>query len=245
VACRNGSSLTFRATGGTTTYIQVTGGQFPGGGFVPFELTFDLTPDPVASFFFYPGSPSIFDTVQFSDTSFDPVKVGLQSETWDFGDGSAAATGCCPTHGYVVDGTYHATLTVVTVDGRTAVAARDIEVRTHDVAIQKVSVPDSIKIGKTKPVAVGIGNSRYAETVQVQLMKSVAGGGWQQVGVLTQYVPVQRGSHVVEFGFNYTASPDDALVGKITFQVVATIQGAPDAIPADNTFISLPVKVTT
>jgi hypothetical protein len=26
---------------------------------------------------------------------------------------------------------------------------------------------------------------------------------------------------------------------------VATIQGAPDAIPADNTFISLPVKVTT
>ena len=35
------------------------------------------------------------------------------------------------------------------------------------------------------------------------------------------------------------------MLGKVNFQAVATIQGARDAIPTDDTVISLPTKVTT
>src|SRR5262249_61383913 len=116
--------------------------------------------------------------------------------------------------------------------GRTDDVTQDVVVKTHDVVIAGVVVPDRIPVGKTKAVTVSIGNARYAETVQVQLMKSVPGGGWQQVGVLTQYVPVQKGHRTIDFSFNYTATPDDGAVGKVTFQAIASIQGAQDAIPA-------------
>src|SRR5262249_47327408 len=149
--------------------------------------------------------------------------LGIQSETWGFGDGKTA-TACCTSHRYAADGTYHVTLTVVTRDGRTDDATQDVVVKTHDVAIVGVVVPDRIPVAKARPVAVSIPHARYAETVQVQLMKSVPGGGWQQVGVLTQYVPVQRGHRTIDFSFNYTSTPDDAAVGKVTFQAVASIQ---------------------
>jgi hypothetical protein len=92
-------------------------------------------------------------------------------------------------------------------------------------------------------VTVGISSARYPETVQVQLMKSVAGGGWQPVGDLTQYVPLKKGKRTVDFSFNDTATPDDAALGKITFMASAVTLDGPDAIPADNSYISLPVKV--
>jgi PKD repeat protein len=241
VGCRAyGSSLTFHATAGTTYYLQVED-MFGNRGPINFHL--DVAPAPVAAFSYYPGDASIFDTVQFYDQSNDPGGNGFTSEVWNFGDGGTAS-GCCPTHRYAVDGAYTVRLTVTTTDGRTASAIHDVLVKTHDVAISKVLAPQTASVGQTRTITVGLENSRYPETVQVQLSKSVAGGGWQQVGVLTQYVPVRGGNRTTNFDFNYTFTPDDAQLGKVNFQAVATIQSARDAVPSDNTFVSLPTKVT-
>ena len=241
IGCRGfGQLLTFHADAGTTYYLQV-GGLFGAGGTVSFNL--DVAPAPTVGFFYNPGDPSVFDSIQFFDTSYDPAGVGIASESWDFGDG-ATATGCCPTHRYSADGTYHLTLTVTTPDGRTASSSRDVVVKTHDVTIAKVVVPQSASVGQTRTITVGLTNSRYPETVQVQLLKSVAGGGWQQVGVLTQYVPVRGGNRTTNFSFNYTFTPADADLGRVNFQAIATIQSGRDALSSDNTFISLPTRVT-
>jgi PKD domain len=241
IGCRAfGQMLTFHADVGTTYYLQV-GGLFSQRGTVTFNL--DVAPNPAVGFFYFPSDPSTFDAIQFYDTSYDPAGVGISSEAWSFGDG-ATASGCCPTHRYSADGTYTARLTVSTPDGRTASISHDVLVKTHDVTVSKVLVPQTARVGQTRSITVGLTNSRYPETVQVQLLKSVAGGGWQQVGVLTQYVPVRGGNRTTDFGFNYTFAPEDAQLGRVNFQAVATIQGARDALQNDNTFISLPTRVT-
>jgi PKD repeat protein len=241
VGCTSSSPLTFRAQAGTTYFFQV--GAWCCSGFGPVTFRLAVAPNPVAQFSFYPGDPNSFDTIQFYDNSYDPAGAGISSEAWDFGDG-ATASGCCPTHRYAGDGTYTVQLIVTTSDGRTANAKHDVQVKTHDVTIAKVLVPQTARVGQTRPITVGLTNSRYPETVQVQLLKSVAGGGWQQVGVLAQYVPVRGANRTIDFNFNYTFAPEDAVLGRVTFQAIATIQGARDAIPTDNTFISLPTKVT-
>src|SRR5260221_8023233 len=88
------------------------------------------------------GYPSIFDSLQFYDQSYDPGQVGIQSQAWNFGDG-ATATGRCPTHRYASDGDYTVQLTVTTLDDRAASTTRSVHVETHDVAITKFSAPQS------------------------------------------------------------------------------------------------------
>jgi hypothetical protein len=239
LGCRTfGSMLTFHADAGQTYYIQL-GGLFGARGTIIFDLR--VAPDPVANFGLNPGDPSMFDTVGFSDFSYDPAGVGIQSQSWDFGDG-AAATGCCPTHRYAADGTYRVRLTITTGDGRTASFARDIEVRTHDVAITKMQVPQSANVGQTRQITVGLSNKRYGETVQVQLYKS-GPGGFEHVGTLNQSVPVRGGGRTTDVRFSYTFTSADAALGKVTFKAVASIVNARDAAPADNEAISLPTKV--
>ena len=242
IGCRTfGQPVTFHANAGTTYYMQVSG-WFGGRGQLTFTL--DPAPAPVPNFVYNPSDPSSFDTVQFFDQSNDPGGNGFSSEVWDFGDGATLTNpGCCPAHRYTADGTYTARLTVTTTDGRTASISHDVVVKTHDVAIAKVVVPQVATVGQTRTISVGLSNTRYPETAQVQLLKSVAGGGWQQVGVLTQYVPIRGGNRTTNFDFSYTFAPKDAQLGKINFQAVATLQGAHDAVPSDNTFVSLPTKV--
>jgi PKD repeat protein len=239
VACHYGNPLLFHADSGTTYYIQVANAA---GQANPAVFSLAVAPSPVAQFSFYPSDPSSFETIQFYDNSYDPAGAGISSEAWQFGD-EATASGCCPTHRYTADGDFSVKLTVTTVDGRTGTQTQVIHVKTHDVTISRVLVPQTAKVGQTRMITVGLTNSRYPETVQVQLLKSVAGGGWQQVGVLTQYVPVRGGNRTTDFNFNYTFAPEDAVLGKVSFQAVATIQGARDAIPTDNTFISTPTRV--
>jgi len=45
------------------------------------------------------------------------------------------------THRYAKDGDYNAKVTATTSDGRTATYAVPIQVRTHDITIDKLSVP--------------------------------------------------------------------------------------------------------
>ena len=75
------------------------------------------------------------------------------------------------------------------------------------------------------------------------LNRSVA-GGWQSVGTMTQYVPARGGGRRTDFVFAYTFAPDDAALGKVNFQAVASLVSARDAFPTDNSFVSLPTKVT-
>jgi hypothetical protein len=132
---------------------------------------------------------------------------------------------------------------VTTIDGRTATASQVVHVRTHDVTIAKFTVPNTGRVGQTHSITVGIGDSRYPEPVQVQLFSS-APGGFTLVGTLTQSVPPRKSNSTVPYAFSYTFTTNDATAGAVTFQAVATIVGARDALPADNTAISLPTKVS-
>jgi hypothetical protein len=213
--------------------------MFGGRGTLQFSL--DVTPAPVANMSFNPGDPSVYDTVQFFSNSFDPGEVGIESLAWTFGDGDTGE-GCCPTHRYPADGEYTVGLTVTTFDGRTARTERIVEVRTHDVTIAKLTVPQSASVGQTRQLSVGVSNKRYGESVQVQLFKS-GPGGFQLVGTLTQSVPVRGGGRTTEFKYSYTFTSDDAALGKVTFEAVASIVGARDALPTDNEVTALPTKV--
>jgi Tol biopolymer transport system component/PKD repeat protein len=242
VGCRAfGGKLTFRAEAGTTYYFQVDG-MFGGSG--PLEFLLEVTPAPTASFYFFPGDPTIFDVVQFNENSFDPGEVGIESRQWAFGDGTTTTTAdCCVTHRYGTDGSYTVQLTVTTVDSRTGSITQTVVVRTHDVAITKFSVPKSASAGQTRQIVVGLNSRRYPETVEVQLFKSVP-GGYQQVGSLTQSVPVRAANRTTDFSFSYTFTGADAQVGKVTFRAVANILGVRDALPADDEAIAPPTKVS-
>jgi hypothetical protein len=235
IACQPfNSPLTFHANAGTTYYLQA-GGLFGNRGTFTFRL--DVAPQPVVNIYYSPSDPSIFDTMQFADGSYDPAGVGIASESWSFGD-SATATGCCPTHRYAADGDYAVKLTVTTGDGRTASKTQTIHVQTHDVSIAKLTVPQSASVGQTRSISVGIADTRYPETVQVQLFKNDV-----VVGTLTQSVPVRSSGRTTTFGFTYTFTSDDASLGKVTFKAVTSIVGARDALPSDNTAVALPTSV--
>jgi PKD repeat protein len=238
--CRNfGQLVTFRAEAGTTYYFQLAGLY----GNMSLQLQLVKTPPPNPAIGYYPSDPSSFDTIQFLDQSNDPGQVGFSSTSWEFGDGGSSANpGCCPTHRYLADGEYTVKLTVATTDGRSASTTRVVQVRTHDVAVAKMSVPQSASTGQTRSIVVGLSNKRYAEMVRIDLYRSGA-GGFVQFASSTQSVPVRGGNKTSDFAFNYTFTSDDALLGKVTFKAVATIVTARDALPTDNEAISLPTKV--
>ena len=108
----------------------------------------ETPPPPEATFNPYPGDPSIYDTVYFENWSYDPgcYWCGM-SAVWDLGDGTSS-TEWSPTHQYAADGDYTVALTVTTADGRTGSTTRPLQVRTHDVAITKFTVPQSAKAGR-------------------------------------------------------------------------------------------------
>jgi hypothetical protein len=243
VGCSVYWPLTFRATAGQTYYFQVASlDPYHVGGSVRFDL--DVTPPPQAAFSFTPSDPSIYDTVRFDDLSYDPGRVGIASAAWDFGDG-ATATGPSVYHRFAAEGDYTVELTVTTTDGRTGSTSQVVQVRTHDVAITKISAPASANAGQTRQISVEIRNDRYPETVRVDFYKSdlASGDGFRQIGSLTQSVPVRPANRTTSFAFNYTFTDEDATVGKVAFKAVATLQGAHDALPADNQAISSPTKV--
>jgi hypothetical protein len=230
----SGTGLTtIHVDAGTAYYFQVAGAGQRG----PLTFSIDVAPAPDAAFFVQPSDPSIFDRLQFFDESSDPGRVGIQSLAWNFGDGTTG-TGPLPTHQYAADGDYSAVLTVTTTDGRTGSETQIMHVSTHDVAITAFTVPASARPGKTGTITVRVGNKRYPETVQVQLLKGNTQGGFDVVGTMTLPVPVQSGKHTIQFAFSYTFTQSDATLGKATFEAIATIEGRRDAIQEDNMSIA-------
>lgn len=228
----------FTALPNTTYYLQVSSLNATA---TPLSFALTVTPPPEAAFYFNPANPSLFDTIQFFDNTSDPGGVGIQTCQWQFGD-KKSATGCAVTHTYAKDGNYQVQLTVTTVDGRTATTVQTVAVATHDVAITKFTRPSSARAGHTYKVMVGVSNTRYPERVQVDLFKSTP-QGYEAVGLLTFSVPARSKSKTTNFYFSYTFTNADAAVGKVTFKAVATLINSLDALPADNEFISFPVKV--
>jgi PKD repeat protein len=238
-----GQPLNIKVDAGTTYYFQVGSTSiYPTG--VPVTFSVEVAPPPVASFELIPSDPSVFDTVQFENSSFDPAGAGIASSVWSFGDGSGSIA-CCPIHRYATDGTYTVTLTVTTFDGRTGSLSESIVVKTHDVSISKFTVPNSASAGQTRTITVGVTNTRYPEEVQVWLYISQPADptGFVLLGAIDDVVPITSGNKAVSFTFRYTFTSADAALGSVTFKAVATISGARDANPANNTVISLPTKV--
>jgi hypothetical protein len=237
VGCSTFSPLTFRAVAGQTYHLQL--GEIFGPGLV--RLSLDVAPAVEARFDFSPPDPSTFDSVSFFDISFDPGGAQITTRQWQFGDGTSG-TGAFPTHRYAVDGDYPVSLTVTTADGRSGSVSRVLQIRTHDVSVDRFTVPNTARAGQTRQITATVKNIRYDQTVRVELYKSTV-NGFVQVGALTQFVAA-RPNRTTEFPFNYTFTSDDATLGKVTFKAVALITDGRDALPSDNEVISTPTTVS-
>jgi hypothetical protein len=107
------------------------------------------------------------------------------------------------------------------------------------VAITKISAPQSASANQSRAIVVSVNSKTYAETVRVDLYKSIP-GGFQLIGYYTQFIPARSANRTTSFTFNYTFTSSDASIGKVTFKAVATIVDARDAYPSDNEAISSP-----
>ena len=209
---------------------------------IAYPVKAEVTPWPVAGFWNEPYDPSIFDWLSF----------GLYGETpanwtchWEFGDGTTYDE-CYvgQIKRYEKDGDYTVKVEVTNELGEVSSTSRDISVRTHDVAISKCSVPQSARMGQTRQIVVNVKNTHYPEEVQVELYKIINNNELAWVGTLIQFVPVRSANRTTAFSFNYTFTPEDARVGKVTFKAMAFTLDAREAWPADNEAISLPTRVS-
>jgi PKD repeat protein len=164
----NSETVIFHADANTTYYFQVGNADFT----TPDAINVHVeVPILKANFDISPLDPSVFDIIQFSDLSSDPEGVGIQSYSWNFGDGTTS-TAQNLTHQYAQDRDYTVQLTVTTPDSRTASTSKIVHIETHDVAITKIPAPSSANVGQTKSITVYVYNKRYPETVEVKLYKS-------------------------------------------------------------------------
>ena len=147
--CRSGGGSwpDLGANAGQVTYIQIT--DVYNGNNGPITTTIENAPAPVASFWSSPWDPSSYDLVSFSDNSYDPGGNAITSRRFDFGDGSSSTTGCSAApvphrrrlHGHA-DG--H------DLRRRTASVQQVVHVLTHDVAITKITLPQSASAGQSR-----------------------------------------------------------------------------------------------
>lgn len=203
-------------------------------------ISVDETPSPSALFYSYPGDPSSYDTIGFYGNGYDPAAMPIDTWSWTFGDGGSA-TGQSVSHRFLADGSYEVTISIRTIDGRAASYSGTVIVKTHDVSITKLVVPQTAQAGKTKTIAVDVKAARYDENVSVQLWRSVP-GGFEPIGSSLQLVSARKQG--TSFVFSYTFRPEDKALGKVTFKATASINGARDALPADNEVVALPTKVS-
>ena len=221
--------VTIQAVPGATYYFQVAH-YF---GIVPGDLRFTLGPPPPPRADLAPSSPapSTFSMVTWFDLSDDPAGIGIASWHWDFGDGATSDVRT-PEHRYSADGDYTVTLSITTLDGRTASATRGIRVETHDVRITKVTVPKNTKRGQTIQVRVTVASPLRSETVTVDVGRNPDHNGAPSIGRETAIV--NKGK-LVEFRIPYTVTAADAANQKVTFLVLALLPPhAHDGFPSDN-----------
>jgi hypothetical protein len=139
---------------------------------------------------------------------------------WNFGDGTTSDILYDEgVQQFKTDGDYTVRVDVVFPNGDTASAVELVPVRTHDVAITRFSVPQSASAGQTRQLTVYVRNTRYPEKVQVELYKN----DMVWVGTLIQDIPPRSANRTTAYSFNYTFTPEDARIGKVTFRAMAFI----------------------
>lgn len=221
VACTEGNSwspVVFRATPGTTYFLRFTAAHTNYD-----EISVGLSEAPPLDPYMVISSDqlNVFSEVAFHADSYSDVDGDL-TVAWDFGDGTTApATKGGVTHQYRTDGTYQVTMHASTDDGRTATRTSPVKIETHDVGITKFTVPASARAGQSKPITVHVANTRYLEKATVTLYKS-NDSSWTEVGRSELEVPAHP-TRKVQFPFSYTFTPQDAMVGKVTFRAVVSL----------------------
>jgi hypothetical protein len=233
--------VVFAATAGVTYYLQVFGDpDFRN--IVTLRLSEAPPPQPV--FFVDPSDPTIYQETVFEAESGDPVGQPIASGQWTFGDGTSEPLEDIGAghHHYAADGTYQVGLSIVMRDGRTGSTIRPVVVKTHDVSAAKFDVPARARTGQTKLITLSVANTRYLESVTVDVLRD-NGHGFDQFGTLTLDVPA-RANRTVQFPFAYTFTAADALIGKVTFRAVVRLPfGVRDARPQDNEVIAFSTTV--
>lgn len=241
LGCRYGFPLVLAVQEGTTYWFQL--GSFDSyGRTLSFQL--DEAPELQASFFPSPSDPASHELVTFIGQAYDPAGAPV-SVRWDFGDGTTGE-GPWGQHVYAADGDYDVTMVASAPDGRQKAYSATILVRTHDIAVLALAAPNAGKQGKTATITAMIGNTRYPEgRVLVRLLRSRPGTSFEQVAEYRFVdVPVLKARKGTAVSFPYTFSAEDAAAGKVTFQVLAVIEGARDSYFDDNT-LTAPVTVVT
>jgi len=82
---------------------------------------------PVADFTYSPSNPEVWQTINFTDMSYDPDGT-IVSWYWDLGDGMSSSIDQNPRHTYSSPGTYTVRLTVTDNDGDTDSISKTITV---------------------------------------------------------------------------------------------------------------------
>ncbi len=194
---------------------------------------------PVASFVVEPPEPAAGQPIRLLDLSYDPAGDGIAVHAWDRGDG-ATSSDPQPTHQYERDGTYTLTLHVATRDGRIGTCSATVTVITHDIVVSRITAPWRVRAGEKARVVVVVGNRHRAEIAQVELFRQRGVREWVAAGTQTRQMPPGRS---VEVPFTVSFDDEDAGVGHVTFGARATLVGAQDASPLDNTATSSPTIV--
>jgi hypothetical protein len=231
--CVVGRVAVFTANAGETYYIRVANNPDAAD---EVELHVENAPPlrPFASI--SPNPVSVFDDVEFTPFPGDQAQRLLVGGEVRFGDGTSApyVGGGSVRHRYAADGVYQVEVTATTDDGRTGTGTQTLNVATHDVTITAFLVPAKARPDQTKSITVTVANTRYDETVEVELLKK-NGDFYTHIGTLRQFVPA-RADRTVTFPFAYTFSVTDATTGSVTFKAVATLPfpSPQDAHPVDN-----------
>ena len=225
--------FSFIAKAGVTYYFQLSD-YFGNDGTLPFRL--GVAPPPDVGISYNPGDPSSYDNVSFYASISDPAGIDGNTYAWTISDGTTSNQQQFD-HQFAADGDYPVSLTFTTFDGRSNSANTVVQVRTRDIAINKLSVPQSARVNQTKAINVDVTNKRYSDYVQVTLYKGLPGGGEQQIGTLTIFVPA-RATRPTTFKFSYTFTSQDAQIKKVTFRAEADLTNGRDALPSDNVAIA-------
>lgn len=201
-------------------------------------------PTPIVNIYLAPETPAAQTDTYFYSESYDPAELGIQEWFWDFGDGTTTTeTMPYAMHQYTADGDYTVFHRVTTVDGRMNSTTKKIQVRSYDVAITRLSRPQTAAVGQTKRLLIQVANDSYPTQVIVELYKS-GPNGFEFVGRLRQFVDNKRNGRTTNFAINYTFTQADAVQGKVVFRAMAWPESGVDSFPADNEFISFATKVT-
>ncbi len=138
---------------------------------------------PIASFTYTPASPTVSDTVQFTEQCSD-TDGSITSYSWDFGDGSTSSQQD-PTHSYGSAGSYTVSLEVEDDDGATTTATQTVDVTSG-----------------------GGGSTMLDEDFESGISSWSTSGLWHLVSESDQYGDSNSQSHSMWYGQDSTGNYD-------------------------------------